>query len=204
MTTPRKPDRRIQRTRRALFSALMELMLERGYSEITVSDITERANVGRATFYLHYRDKDDLLASNLEALFTEVADRIRPLLKPSLLAGDTIQGRILFEEAQQNSDLYHMILNGQGGIMLYLRLQSRIVALMEDMLEKMIMGGESPIELSLMANYLTGVFLALVKWWLDEGMARSPDYMAAVMQHLIRPAMERVLLLDLDWYEGGE
>ena len=203
MAKTRKVDRRVQRTRQALFAALMELLMEKSYAEITVSDITERANVGRATFYLHYKDKDDLLASNLEALFAEVAERVRPLLKQSLLAGDTVQGRILFEEARQNNDLYRMILSGQGGMMLYARLQSRMAELMGDMMEKMIMGGDSPIEIPLLANYLTGAILSLVKWWLDNDMPHSPDYMAAVMQQLIRPGMERALALDLDWYEKG-
>ena len=204
MTGTKKVDRRVQRTRQALFAALMELLMEKNYAEITVGDITERANLGRATFYLHYKDKDDLLAANLEALFEKVAERVRPLLKQSLLAGDTVQGRILFEEAQQNSDLYRMILSGQGGMMLYARLQSRMAELMGDMMEKMIMGGDSPVPIPLLANYLTGVILSLVKWWLDSDMPHSPDYMAAVMQQLIRPGMERVLLLDLDWYKKGD
>ena len=202
MTHTRKVDRRVQRTRRALFAALMDLLMEKSYAEITVGDIAERADVGRATFYLHYRDKDDLLASNLEALFEEVAERVRPLLRKSLMAGDTVQGRILFEEAQQHSALYRMILSGQGGMMLYARLQSRMAELMADILEGMVMGGDSPIEVPLLANYLVGALLSLVKWWRDNDMPHLPEYMASVFQHLVRPGMERVLMLDLDWYEG--
>ena len=202
MTHTRKVDRRVQRTRRALFAALMDLLMEKSYAEITVGDIAERADVGRATFYLHYRDKDDLLASNLEALFEEVAERVRPLLRESLMAGDTVQGRILFEEAQQHSALYRMILSGQGGMMLYARLQSRMAELMADVLESMVMGGDSPIEVPLLANYLVGALLSLVKWWLDNDMPHPPEYMASVFQHLVRPGMEQVLMLDLDWYEG--
>ncbi|GAB4274440.1 MAG: TetR/AcrR family transcriptional regulator [Candidatus Promineifilaceae bacterium] len=203
MAERKKVDRRVQRTRQALFAALMALLMEKNYADITVADIAERADVGRATFYLHYKDKDDLLASNLEGLFTEVAERIRPLLKQSLLAGDKVQGRILFEEAQQNSDLYRMILSGQGGMVLHARLQSRMAGLIGEMLETMVMGGESPIEISLLAHYLTGIILSMVQWWLENDMPHSPDYMAAVMQQLVRPGMERVLLLDLDWYEKG-
>lgn len=54
-------DRRVRRTRDALHRALIELMIERGYERVTVSDIIARADVGRSTFYAHYRDKDDLL-----------------------------------------------------------------------------------------------------------------------------------------------
>ncbi|WP_051132977.1 TetR/AcrR family transcriptional regulator [Nocardia paucivorans] len=69
------PDRRIRRTRDALHLALIESMLERGYERVTVSDIIARADIGRSTFYAHYRDKDDLLVvSCTEFLRREIAD----------------------------------------------------------------------------------------------------------------------------------
>src|SRR5688572_4934244 len=61
-----KKDRRIQRTRHLLSQAFVQLMREKGYSAITVSDIIERANVGRSTFYSHYQDKDDLFVHELD------------------------------------------------------------------------------------------------------------------------------------------
>ncbi|WP_083865436.1 TetR/AcrR family transcriptional regulator [Nocardia brevicatena] len=78
------PDRRIRRTRDALHLALIELMMERGYERVTVSDIIARADVGRSTFYAHYRDKDDLLVvSCTEFLRREIADSPdRSLLAP--------------------------------------------------------------------------------------------------------------------------
>jgi AcrR family transcriptional regulator len=54
-------DRRIQRTRALLLSALLDLIVERGYEELTVQDIVDRANVGRSTFYKHFLDKHELL-----------------------------------------------------------------------------------------------------------------------------------------------
>ena len=60
-----RADRRSARTRRLLGTALLELLHERGYDDITVQDILDRANIGRSTFYAHYYDKDDLLTSEL-------------------------------------------------------------------------------------------------------------------------------------------
>ncbi len=54
-----KIDRRVQRTRELLQKALIELIGERKYDALTIEDIAHRANVGRTTFYLHYRSKDD-------------------------------------------------------------------------------------------------------------------------------------------------
>ena len=62
----RKPDRRIERTRNRLGNALIALIQEKPIDKVTVREVLDRARVGRSTFYVHYRDKDDLLLSELE------------------------------------------------------------------------------------------------------------------------------------------
>jgi AcrR family transcriptional regulator len=62
---PQKQDRRTARTRSALMSAFVELMLTHGFPAVSVEDIVARANVGRSTFYLHFRSKDDVLKQSL-------------------------------------------------------------------------------------------------------------------------------------------
>jgi AcrR family transcriptional regulator len=62
----RSDDRRTQRTRRALMSAFVELVLSRGYEAVSVGEITGKANVGRSTFYLHYTGKKELLEDSLK------------------------------------------------------------------------------------------------------------------------------------------
>src|SRR5919198_534909 len=64
----RAVDRRIQRTQQLLRSALMSLIQEKGFESLSVQDIIDRANVGRATFYAHFDNKEDLLASGIEEL----------------------------------------------------------------------------------------------------------------------------------------
>lgn len=54
-------DRRITKSKKAIHNAFLEMLLERGFDAITVKDITEKADISRKTFYLHYVDKFDLL-----------------------------------------------------------------------------------------------------------------------------------------------
>src|SRR5258707_11646071 len=68
---PRKTDARVKRTRDQLGNALIQLIVEKPINDVTVQDVLDRAQVGRSTFYLHYRDKDDLLVSQLE-MFLEM------------------------------------------------------------------------------------------------------------------------------------
>ena len=61
-----KTDRRSQKTRVAVKSAFVELVLSRGYEAVSTGEICDRANVGRSTFYSHYRSKQHLLEESLE------------------------------------------------------------------------------------------------------------------------------------------
>ncbi|MEU2033572.1 TetR/AcrR family transcriptional regulator [Nocardia amamiensis] len=108
-------DRRVRRTRNLLHRALIELMLERGYDRITVRDILDRADVGRSTFYAHYRDKDDLLLrSSTDYLHAAVAaaetdtDAEEPLAPV----------RTLFRLAADNPEVYRALLGRKSGTVL--------------------------------------------------------------------------------------
>src|SRR3972149_11575951 len=61
-------DRRVQKTRKLLQDALIELVAEKGYESVTIQEILDNANVGRSTFYAHFQDKDQLLHSILDRL----------------------------------------------------------------------------------------------------------------------------------------
>ena len=64
------PDRRIQRTRKVLHEALVQLIFEKGNDKVTVQAVLDRANVGRSTFYAHYQDLEDLFLSGFENLWS--------------------------------------------------------------------------------------------------------------------------------------
>src|SRR5215510_4394829 len=108
-------DRRVQRTRQLLRNALIELTLEKGYDAVTVQDITDRANLGRATLYLHYRDKENLLLSSLEDTLEELKGRLEPPSLERFLANQgTHPYLVAFEHAAENSTLYRILLTGQA------------------------------------------------------------------------------------------
>lgn len=70
------PDRRQTKTRAALHAAFRSLVLEQGYETLTVGAVADMANVGRSTFYEHYRTMDDLLRASIQGPFTTLADLV--------------------------------------------------------------------------------------------------------------------------------
>ena len=87
MTNRETDDRRVRRTRRAIFDAFRDLVLSRRYDEIRVGDVIEGANVGKSTFYEHFTNKDDVLLSSMEPLFEVLADAA---------TGDVVRERLFF------------------------------------------------------------------------------------------------------------
>ncbi len=81
-------DRRVQRTKRTLREALIALILDKGYDQVTVQDIIDRADVGRSTFYAHFENKDKLLLSGFEDMREILTEANTAHRKPEKHTGD--------------------------------------------------------------------------------------------------------------------
>jgi len=183
-----KTDRRVQRTRQLLRDALMELILERGYDSIVIQDITDRANLGRATFYLHYRDKEDLLFDSLEQVFNELVKRIRDLQTQPGSTGTDPASLMMFEHAAENNVLYTVMLSARAVPTLQRRVRDYIaeVVRMRALALQPGLDKDPSVPLNLISNYAAGAMLGLVTWWLENDMPYPPDYMAEMLERLIR------------------
>ena len=87
MTDRETDDRRVRRTRRAIFDAFRDLVLSRRYDEIRIGDILDAADIGKSTFYEHFSNKDDVLLSSIEPLFDVLVEAA---------IGNVEQERLLF------------------------------------------------------------------------------------------------------------
>ena len=112
-------DRRIQKTRKLLSQALLDLILEKGYERVTVQDILDRANVGRSTFYTHYENKELLLRDGPRNLGLSLfGGSDKPAARPET-DGRRMGFRPLFQHVSQNLQLAKaMVGKNSGNIML--------------------------------------------------------------------------------------
>src|SRR5215831_9675788 len=99
-------DRRVARTRRTLQEALIRLIKRKGYDALTVQEIIDEADIGRATFYAHYRGKDDLLRGGFEELRTELKAARRPARQGREPYRALSFSLALFEHACAYKDVY--------------------------------------------------------------------------------------------------
>jgi AcrR family transcriptional regulator len=103
---PHKPDARVRRTRAQLGNALLNLIIEKPIDQVTVQDVLDRSGVGRSTFYLHYRDKDDLLISQLE-MFLETMSTVLSVKKEG--SGRVVPVAELFAHIGNQNKLYRVL-----------------------------------------------------------------------------------------------
>lgn len=182
----RRMDRRVQRTRKLLREALMELILEEGYDTISIQDITDKANLGRATFYLHFKDKDELLLDVMDQFMEDFLDQVPQFSQSQWQLEDTKAIAKLFDFAADHYDLYRILNIGSGGITASRQLHQTIAENIKTCIqEESDEQGVTPIiPADFIANHFAGALLATIYWWLDSDLPYSVDEMAEMFQKI--------------------
>jgi AcrR family transcriptional regulator len=185
-------DRRIQRTQQMLSSAFFALIVERGYDSITVQDITERANIGRATFYLHYHDKEQLLEESLLSLFEDLTKDVEPT--PDFAATYQSLSIHVFQHVAERHELYQALFKEGGPPFIVIRMHRWLASLIEHRVLKLrTEQSTSTIDKGLLAMHCAGSLLALIIWWLDHDLAPTAEQLGYLFWQLISPGINECL-----------
>ena len=186
-------DRRVRRTRHALQDALIQLILENGYDSVTIEEITDRADLGRTTFYLHFKDKEELLMHAIDTICEDFIEKHSTLLEAIDIHEDALKklrynldDRILYQifvHARENADLYKVMLRGEGGP----RATRRFANIIQDETVKrlnQIKGLEIKVPVEIFAVNFSGMLMELVTWWLEEDQPYAIEKMVAYFQQM--------------------
>lgn len=193
----KKPDPRVVRTRQMLRDALVSLISEKGFEAITVQDIADRAQLNRATFYLHYRDKQELLVKSLRDAIDELMADIGTSTDEQsqlILDGSLRPIQKTFEHVAQHARFYRVMLSTEGVL-------SFVVGVHEYMAEitlKWLLAlqpdaQQSKVPLEIVASSLSWSLLGVLIWWLEHDLPRSPEYMAEQFRLLNTLDLRQVL-----------
>ncbi len=183
-------DLRVRRTRKLLQKALLEVASEKGFSHVTVRDITERAMVNRATFYRHYQDKYDLLTHYMEEL-SELIDSDKGEESLGNQIAQSLEnphpGLVnLLRHMQANADFYRVMLGKKGDPTFcaqtfrgYIEQGYRRMLSSQDMHTD---SSHPPIDL--MVSYILNAGIGAIVWWLENDQPASPEQMATWLYQL--------------------
>lgn len=186
-----RQERRRQRTRQRLQQATVELLLEKGYQSLMIQDITDRADLGRGTFYIYFRDKEDIVWSiiqdGIDATTSKAHERFSHTVPPQLEYYGYV---ILFKHADQHRDLYRAVLGRQGSATITGRVQDYIIAhfLSEVGIVPSFTDFNVPEEV--LAQIVIGAVIRLMLWWLETPNEYTPERMGAMVYEALhhRPA----------------
>ena len=170
-----------------LGEALIQLIMEKGYENIIVQDILDRANIGRSTFYAHFLDKEDLLRNGFEQL--------RHALEKEGV-GNKNGWEIalhLFQHAQSHYPLYKAMAGKESGDLVFKQAHKYLSGLLRDYLKPRVSIKKGGVPLDMVVNYIVGSFFSLLEWWLDHNMPYPPERMTEIFKELTKPGVENSL-----------
>jgi AcrR family transcriptional regulator len=167
---------------------LLGLLAERDYDAITVQDVLDRADVGRATFYAHFRDKVDLLTSGFAEVLGEFRARLQR--RPSAEAIG-----LLFRHVAGHRPLWRGLARGRGGSIVRRHLHDALAEILHDHLQAVAASrGVSPrVPLEIVVEHLVGAVLTLQFWWLEHETPYTAEQLAQMYWQLTDPGVDAVL-----------
>ena len=179
----RPPDLRVRRTCERLGSALIALIQEKPINDVTVQDVLDRASVGRSTFYLHYRDKDDLLLSQLEMFLEMMSTALSVRKEKSNRVAPVTE---MFAHIGNENKIYRMLAES-GHLHEFFDLAEGYFSrgIQQRLLESGRMKSVPQRELAARAAALAGSLLSLLRWWLDRGEKETPAAMDELFHRMV-------------------
>lgn len=195
-------DPRILRTRQFLRDALIALIKEKGYDVVQVQEITERAKLNRATFYLHYRDKNDLLVRSMRESLEQLEQDVGspPAVDGGQVTPDAILEPLIsvFDHFARYADFYYVMLCEIGVPSAINEMQHYIeqVAL-RWMMKLQPDQARIVVETEMVIKFVSTAYIGVVKWWLNNNMPHSSEHMANQFMNLVSLGVFRSVGLDL-------
>ncbi|MBD2868233.1 TetR/AcrR family transcriptional regulator [Paenibacillus arenilitoris] len=180
-----KTDPRIIRTKQMLRNALIDLINEKGFEGTTIRDLMQKAGLNRGTFYLHYRDKYDLLEQSKEDMLgdiLEIVKNIDPIQIMKYAARNEPHPVFLklFDFYTQHAEFFKVLLGPKGDPAYPVQLKRIMQKHLFDKLS-LLQSEYLPVPREFIIAYLASANLGVIQHWLESGMQLSPREMALLI-----------------------
>ncbi|MDM5300784.1 TetR-like C-terminal domain-containing protein [Bacillus subtilis] len=190
MSKKRKVDPRIRRTNQYLRDALIALLKEKDANSITIQEITEKAELTRGTFYLHYQDKQDFLFQSMTEVLDDLIRQVKPetLIEPVSIDEDhpPLSFVKLFEYIHEHAEYFQVMLSDRG-LPQFRSLMAEFVQkrIYEELLSSIKESDKAlQVPKEILISYITSAHIGVICSWLESGMKYSPLFMANQLTRL--------------------
>ncbi len=171
-------DRRQRKTREAIFNSFIELLSKKDFAKITVGEIIEGADIGRATFYSHFETKDYLLKELCEELFCHIFDAMKDEHHHKHIfeceAPESVFLHLLLHLQKNDNNILQLLSSRNNDLFLhYFKLNLR--ELVSTQLPLFEDRKSEKLPNKFWINHITTTFVETIKWWIDSDMKESPE-----------------------------
>lgn len=212
-------DRRVQKTRKLLQDALIELVAEKGYESVSIQEILDRANVGRSTFYAHFQDKDQLLHSILDRLDELFEQHEKQLVDAAKnfenvditdLARSLSPTLSLFQFVGQNHRFFKAMLGNRGYGIFAKPVYDYVFAHVHGLFTKPLHDNAfahmhesfkilrshqkyGSLESEIAAHYFVSALMGVLVWWVEKDMPCTAEEIDRLFRQLAIPSFGQVM-----------
>ena len=182
VSSPSRHERRRLRTRQLLIQSTLQLVLEEGYEAISIQDITDRADLGRGTFYIHFKDKEEVVWDAFQDIFQDLEREAHRQLDRRMPQVEFYGLLNIYHHAEANRDLYRLMFGGKGSARLTIRAQDFLAKVFLYDILNAPKSAEVDFKLpeEVEAQMLAGMISRLLYWWLETQNEYSAEQMAAI------------------------
>ena len=175
----KKMDRRQRQTREAIFNAFTELLAQKDFNQITVGEIIDSADIGRATFYSHFETKDFLLKAFCQELFCHIFDTQNKgeHNHTHIFQCDGADSAFLhlFQHISKNDNNILLLLSSQNNDLFLRYFRSNLEILIESQLSVFDASRDPRLPDAFWKNHIIATFVETLKWWIANGRKESPE-----------------------------
>ena len=171
-------DRRQRKTREAIFNSFISLLSKKNFEHITVGEIIDHADIGRATFYSHFETKDFLLKELCEELFCHIFDSIEERNNHKHIFDCNAPDSVflhLFQHLQKNDNNILELLSSKNDELFLRYFKNNLLKLVETQLHLFESEKSNNLPVSYWVNHIASAFVETIRWWIDNGKKETPE-----------------------------
>ncbi|MGP4060435.1 TetR/AcrR family transcriptional regulator [Halobacillus sp. H74] len=186
----KKTDLRVKRTRKLINEAFLKFIQEKGFDAMTIQEIADEALINRATFYLHYDDKYDLL----EKMSSDVIQELISVINPPFDQADQevnierLKGSVTnVYQCIQKHQMFYQVMFGKNGINGFRNNLEEVIRDKFDRHIKKVVKDPTQFQIpkDLLLHFISAAFVAVIQWWLNQVEKPTPEEMANQLSKLI-------------------
>lgn len=194
----KKTDLRIIKSQKAIKYAFLELIAEKGYANITITDIAKKALINRKTFYMHYESK--------KQLYDAIVDELLYILTPTLENIRVLKGKeqrkfitTLLIKVKENKEIFNILFNDNTNQDFVNKLKERIIT---DLVSKShidIKANGTNFTFELLSEAYFTLFMVIIKWWVNTDNITTDNVIEMILEFFSKKPLE-LLGINFDEY----